>query len=130
MSRVLLQPFHELIERQRRDTSVEGLQLGDGITEKLRERHSHLRLEFAKPVIDLWVVLEENWVLELDLLAFPRRHTLDLRQLIVEHDCRDTRKHLLQMLHDPQDLFAVTDDLQQILVTDEVETRERGTFAL
>ena len=40
----------------------------------------------------------------------------------------NTSKHLLEMLGDAEDVVAVADDLQQVLITNEVETREGDTL--
>lgn len=69
MCRELLKPCDELILGKRVSSTVEGLEFGNRIAEQLREGDTHLSLEFAEPIVDLWIVLEQNGILEHDLFT-------------------------------------------------------------
>lgn len=58
-------------------------------------------------------------------LAFPRRDTVNDGVVIVQNNSGDTGKHFLEMLLEASNIFAVTDYLQQIFITDEVESENK-----
>ncbi|KAE9383047.1 hypothetical protein BT96DRAFT_1041273, partial [Gymnopus androsaceus JB14] len=97
-----------------RTCAVEGQKLSDSIGERLRQGDLHRRPNFREPVIDLGEILQQNRFCKPDFFSFPQSHTLDLGE----------------MLHDMQDILAVSDNLDQIIVTDKVEPRERRTLSL
>ena len=117
-------PGEEEFRRETIGSGVEGLEFLDGLGEEDGEGESHLRLDLGEPVVDLGELHEGDGVGERNLLSFSRRHSLDLSEFLVEHDGRDPSEHLLEVLHDPNDVLGVSDDLEEVLVSDEVEPRE------
>jgi len=117
-------PGEEEFRRESVRSGVEGLEFLDGLGKEDGEGESHLRLDFGEPVVDLGELHERDGVGERNLLSFPRHHSLDLSEFLVEHDRRDPSEHLLEVLHDPNDVLGVSDDLEEVLVSDEVEPRE------
>ena len=58
---------------------------------------------------------------ELDLLALLAGDAGDHVLLVVEQDGRDAGEHLLKVLLQPGDVLAVANDLQEVLITHEIE---------
>ena len=56
------------------------------------------------------------------LLALFRRNAHDCCGILVQHDCGNAGKHLFEVFLQTGQVFAVSDDLKQILVSHKVES--------
>jgi hypothetical protein len=145
LSRVRFDPGEEAVAIESGGVFVERLKVLVGAGEELSQGDLHLRFELGKPVVDLRVLGEDDGSREADLFAFSRGHTLDTGNVVVEDEGGETGEHLLEELADADDLLrrtrvsvkrewrnaesetyilAVTDDLEQVFVSNEIEPRE------
>lgn len=59
------------------------------------------------------------------LFAFTGSDTVYNGVVIIEYDGGDAGEHFLEVLLQPGDVLTVADDLQQVLITHEVETTRK-----
>ena len=109
--------------------------LGDALNTRAdagAQRGDHGVLELREPLVDREAVGVEGLV-ELYSLRLGADHRLEQAGLLLgglDGERRETAEHLLEVLGDEEGVLAVTDNLEQVFVSDEVETREAAALGL
>jgi len=84
----------------------------------------HCLLDFLKPNVNGWVFRDCHRLGPRNVLAFSREHSVDLVSLLFKLSGGNSCKHFWEMSLDHPDLFGVSNDLKEILITNEVESGE------
>ena len=96
--------------------------------EQLVKGDPHNLFQFSEPILNFNGDLDRLG--ELDIFASRGDHRFDLSVFLVEFDLVDAAKELLQVSLDHQGILSLTQNLKQVIVTDEVESRELLTLLL
>lgn len=92
------------------------------VVEQVAQSGSHHLFKLVEPVFDF--TFDRNWLSQCDVLVSRRYHRLDLRVFLVKGYFENTAEQLFQMALDNVWIAGLTKDLKQIIISNEVESRE------
>ena len=96
----------------------------EGVVEDGGERELHHFLDLCEPFVDGGVFTDDYFFRELHDFSFSRVHSQNFITLFIMLHGGDSSEHFREMPHNLLDFATVSDNLEEVIVSDEVETSE------